>query len=188
MTEFQQNLIDTILQQVDGNLHWVACQSDGDITMILNDVAESVEKPYKRKITSRTKPKTYARYLAEIKETQEILERTVRERFLQYRKNHTVALLEFPLLKVKVEEGLRKRNIRHLFETKLDRNILTVHIINEYFFEIPITLENVDRTLGLVSYFIHRPEYAHEEMPEIRKMWSRQLFRNWDSLTARESI
>ena len=93
-------------------------------------------------------------------------------------------LLEYPTLKIKVEEELRKRKIRYLFETQMDRNILTVHIINEYFFEIPLTLETADRTLGLVSYFIHRPEYAHEELPEIRKVWSRQLSRQWEKLTA----
>ena len=186
MTALQQLLFDTILDEMDADIHWTACVSDANLEVILRRISETVEKKYmaRKKVHAGIRPATRARYEEEIEEVRAALDQAVRERFAQYRKARTIALLEYPLLSVKVEDVLPKRNIRYLFETKMDRNILTVHIIDEYFFEIPLTLENADRTIGLVGYFIHRPEYAHEELPEIRKVWSRQLYRQWNSLTA----
>lgn len=185
MTKTLQKILDTVIGEADVDIHRVACEPGGDISGILNKAVESVEKQYlvPRLQNTHARPETLARYQAEFREARTILDKAVRESYNRYRKARTVTVLEYPLLLVKVEEGLRKRNIPFLFETRMDRNILTVHIINEYFFEIPLTLENADRTIGMVSYFIHRPEYAHEEMPEIRKKWSRQLYRQWDTLT-----
>ena len=190
MTETLQKIIDTTLQEADVAIHRAACESDGDISEILRMAVETIEKRYMapRRANARVKPKTLARYEAEFQEARTFLDKSVRESFNRYRKARTVAVLEHPLLRVMVEEGLRKRNIPFLFETRMDRNILTVHIINEYFFEIPLTLDTADRIIGLVGYFIHRPEYAREELPEIRKKWSRQLFKQWDTLTRADHL
>ena len=185
MTETLHKIIDTALQDADVSIHRAACESDGDISEILRNAVETIERRYMapRRANTSVKPKTLARYEAEFQEARTILDKSVRDSFNRYRKARTVAVLEHPLLRVKVEEELRKRKIPYLFETRMDKNILTVHIINEYFFEIPLTLETADRILGLVSYFIHWPEYAHEELPEIRKKWSRPLYKQWDVLT-----
>jgi hypothetical protein len=185
MTKLLQQLVDNVLLDVEADVHRAACLPGGEIAETLRYALEMVERQYMgRKVNARTKAETFARYEAEVREAQDLVEKSVREAFARYRKAHAIALLEYPALQIRTAEALRKRKIRYLFETQMDRNILTVHIVNEYFFEIPLTLENADRTLGLVSYFIHRPEYAHEELPEIRKVWSRQLSRQWEKLTA----
>ena len=94
-------------------------------------------------------------------------------------RNRNIALIENPLLAVKVGDGLRKRGIPFLFETRLDKNVLTVRVVDEYFLEIPITLENVDRAVGLVPYCLHRPDLAHEEIPGVRRIRDYSLARVW---------
>ena len=42
------------------------------------------------------------------------------------------------------------------------------------------TLENVDRTVGLVPYFLHRPDLAHEEIPGVRRIRNYPLARVWN--------
>lgn len=108
------------------------------------------------------------------------VDRTLRRR--------SIALIEYPLLAVKIGDGLRKRGVPFLFETRLDRNVLTVHVVNEYFLEFPITLENVDRTVGLVPYCIHRPDLAHEEVPGVRRVRNYTLARSWNERTSSGSV
>lgn len=96
-------------------------------------------------------------------------------------RNRSIALIEYPLLAVKVGDGLRRRGVPFLFETRLDENILTVRVVDEYFLEIPVTLESVDRTVGLVPYCIHRPDLAHEEIPGIRRIRDYGLARSWNA-------
>ena len=100
-------------------------------------------------------------------------------------RNRSIALIEYPLLAVKVGDGLRKRGIPFLFETRLDKNVLTVRVVKEYFLEIPITLESVDRTVGLIPYCIHRPDLAHEEIPGVRRIRDYALARSWSEKTAK---
>jgi hypothetical protein len=100
-------------------------------------------------------------------------------------RSRSIALIEYPLLAVKVGDGLRKRGIPFLFETRLDRNVLTVRVVEEYFLEIPITLESVDRTVGLVPYCLHRPDLAHEEVPGVRRIRNYALARTWNEKTAK---
>ena len=95
-------------------------------------------------------------------------------------RSRSIALIEYPLLAVKIGDGLRKRGIPFLFETRLDKNVLTVRVVNEYFMEIPITLESVDRTVGLVPYCIHRPDLAHEEISGVRRIRNYALARSWN--------
>ena len=100
-------------------------------------------------------------------------------------RNRSIALIEYPLLAIKVGDGLRKRGIPFLFETRLDKNVLTVRVVKEYFLEIPVTLESVDRTVGLVPYCIHRPDLAHEEIPGVRRIHDYALARTWNEKTAK---
>ena len=103
-------------------------------------------------------------------------------------RNRSIALIEYPLLAVKVGDGLRKRGIPFLFETRLDKNVLTVRVVDEYFLEIPITLENVDRAVGLVPYCLHRPDLAHEEIPGVRRIRDYSLARSWNKRTSSGSV
>ena len=100
-------------------------------------------------------------------------------------RRRSIALIEYPLLAVKVGDGLRKRGIPFLFETRQDKNVLTVRVVNEYFLEIPVTLDSVDRTVGLVPYCIHRPDLAHEEIPGVRRIRDYALARSWNEKTAK---
>lgn len=61
----------------------------------------------------------------------------------------------------------------------MDENILTVHITSEYFFDIPLSLENVEKATDLLEYFIMRPDCAKREMPEIRKRYDPKLASSW---------
>ena len=107
------------------------------------------------------------------------------QRMIDRGRSRSIALIEYPLLAVKVGDGLRKRGISFLFETRLDKNVLTVRVVDEYFLEIPITLENVDRTVGLVPYCLHRPDLAHEEVPGVRRIRNYALARTWNEKTAK---
>ena len=101
------------------------------------------------------------------------------QRMIDRGRSRSIALIEYPLLAIKVGDGLRKRGIPFLFETRLDKNVLTIRVVNEYFLEIPITLENVDRTVGLIPYCLHRPDLAHEEIPGVRRIRDYSLARVW---------
>ena len=96
------------------------------------------------------------------------------------RKRRTIALIEYPLLNLKIGEGMRERGIPYLFGTRETGNVLTVRIVGEYFFEIPVTLKNVDRVLGLMKYILLRPDCAREEFPRIRTLRSYSLARSWN--------
>ena len=107
------------------------------------------------------------------------------QRMIDRGRSRSIALIEYPLLAVKVGDGLRKRGIPFLFQTRLDKNVLTVRVVDEYFLEIPITLESVDRTVGLVPYCLHRPDLAHEEVPGVRRIRNYALARNWNEKAAK---
>ena len=57
---------------------------------------------------------------------------------LLHKQRRTVALVEFPLLMVRIGDGLARKGIPFLLETIFDRNILTVQVVNEYFLQIPL--------------------------------------------------
>ena len=46
-------------------------------------------------------------------------------------------------------------------------------------------MENVDRTVGLVPYCLHRPDLAHEELPGVRRIRDYALARSWSEKTAK---
>ena len=91
-----------------------------------------------------------------------------------------IARIEYPSLELTVGRDLGRRGIPYLFRTVEDKNVLTVRVVAEYFFNIPITLENVDRTMGLIEYVLLRPEYAKEEIPGIKVCRDYGLARAWD--------
>ena len=107
---------------------------------------------------------------------------------LLYKQRRTVALVEFPLLVVRIGDGLAKKGIPYLLETVFDRNILTVQVVGEYFLQIPVTAEAVDRIVGLIPYCLHRPDLAHEEIPGIQRFKSFTLARKWARVATRATL
>ena len=49
-------------------------------------------------------------------------------------------------------------------------------------------MENVDRTVGLVPYGLHRPDLAHEEIPGVRRIRDYSLARSWNKRTSFGSV
>ena len=107
---------------------------------------------------------------------------------LLYKQRRTVALVEFPMLSVRIGDGLAKKGIPYLLETVFDRNILTVQVVGEYFLQIPVTAEAVDRIVGLIPYCLHRPDLAHEEIPGIQRFKSFTLARKWARVATRATL
>ena len=107
---------------------------------------------------------------------------------LLHKQRRTVALIEFPMLQVRIGDGLAKKGIPYLLETVFDRNILTVQVVGEYFLQIPVTAEAVDRIVGLIPYCLHRPDLAHEEIPGIQRFKSFILARKWARVATRPPL
>ena len=120
------------------------------------------------------------RYAAELREAEAMVASEVGRMVSETLRARRVALLEHPLLELKVEAEMRRRGIPYMFRCAGDENVLTVQITGEWFFDIPLRVETADRTLGLVKYFINRPDCAAEEEPLIRKRRSYYLTRAWD--------
>ena len=102
---------------------------------------------------------------------------------LRRRKKQMIALLETPFFRAKAEDALRPKGIPFIIERQLSQNYLVLHVVNEYFLYVPLSQENVDRALGLVPYFLHRPDLAREEIPGIQRIRNWGLARKWDALT-----
>ena len=179
MTKQIQHIVDRLLAEAGFGIRYAACEEGGDPGRILHDLMEEAE--YR---IMRARQVSLARRKVELSEVSAVLEREVRERFARHRRSRNIALIEYPLLSVKIGDGLRRRGIPFLLETRLDENVLTVRVVNEYFLEIPVTLEGVDRTIGLVPYCIHRPDLAHEEIPGVRRIRDFALARSWKERTA----
>ena len=102
---------------------------------------------------------------------------------LRRRKKQMITLLETPFFRAKAEDALRPKGIPFIIERQLSQNYLVLHVVNEYFLYVPLSQENVDRALGLVPYFLHRPALAREEIPGIQRIRNWGLARKWDALT-----
>ena len=182
MTKQLQHIVDRLLVAAGFGIRYAACAEGGDPARLLRDLMEEAEYRFMRaRKGAGVRPVTLSRWEAELREASAVLEREVRERFARHRRSRDIALIEYPLLSVRIGDGLRRRGVPFLFETRLDENILTVRVVDEYFLEIPVTLESVDRTVGLVPYCIHRPDLAHEEIPGIRRIRDYGLARSWNA-------
>ena len=181
MTKQLQQIVDRLQSEAGFGIRDAACKEGGDIGRLQRDLTDETEYRFMRgRNKPSIRPETLSRWEKELREAFAALEKEVRKRFDGYRRTRNLALIEYPLLKVKISDGLRIRGIPFLFETRLDGNVLTVRVVDEYFLEIPVTLESVDRTVGLVPYCIHRPDLAHEEIPGVRRIQDYALARVWN--------
>ena len=185
MTKLLEQIVADELRQVYGRVRDAACFPEGDIHLIIKQTHAAIVSSYLRK---RTRNKLTMRngsmdkYLAELDGVFNLVEQDLMERYFHHKQRYTLARLEFPVLELKVKEGLERKKIPYQFHTYLDENILTVHVVNEHFFEIPITLENVEKATRLMSYFINRPDCAREELPEIRRKVNFRLAKEWSKV------
>ena len=128
------------------------------------------------------------KYLAELREAETIVTEEIQRVYFIFRRRRDIAKIEFPALELIINRELVSRNIPYLFRTQKDENILTVHIVYEYFFDIPITMENVVKATRLMRYFLNRPDCAREEMPEIRRRRDYRLAKSWKEVASSGSL
>ncbi len=124
------------------------------------------------------------KYLADLREAETIVTDEIQRVYFNFRRRRDVAKIEFPALEQIVNHEMVSRNIPYLFKTQKDENILTVQIVSEYFFDISITMENVDKATRLMRYFLNRPECTQEEIPEIRKRRDYRLAKSWKEVVS----
>ena len=85
----------------------------------------------------------------------------------------------------KVANHPNLKNHKYLFGLQGGNHILTLHVTGDFFFNIPITTDSVDRTLGLIPYFYLRPDQLTTEVPGARITKNWKLRKNWDTITSR---
>ena len=190
MTKILERLVSNAVTPVHGRIRNAACDLD-DINQIIGQTVSDINSKYMR---TRSRGKTELspglrdKYLTELREAESIVTEEIRREYFNFRRRRDIACIEYPLLELTVSKELGKRQIPYLFKTVKDENILTVRIVAEYFFDIPISLENVERTMGLMYYFIMRPDLAIEEMPEIRRRRDYRLAKSWKEISSSDKV
>lgn len=185
MTKLLEQIVADELRQEYGRVRDAACFPEGDINIIIKQIHAAIVSSYLRK---RTRNRLFMRngqmdkYLAELDEVFSIVEKDLKERYFYHKQRYKIARIEFPVLEMKVKEELGRKKIPYQFRTHLDENLLTVQVVNEHFYEIPVTLENVEKATRLMSYFINRPDCAREELPEIRHRVNYRLAKEWSKV------
>lgn len=182
MTKLLEQIVADELRQVYGRVRDAACFPEGDINIIINETCSAIISIYMRKRIRGTKilhSDTMDRYKTELEEARLQVDRELRDLYFLHQQRWKLARIEYPALSLIISEELGRKKIPYLFRTNMDENILTVQVVKEHFFEIPITLENVEKATRLINYFINRPDCAQEELPEIRRRRSPRLAEEW---------
>lgn len=181
MTRLLEQLLSDAVYCVASRIRYAACNV-GDINQIIQQTVSYIRSEYlkpklhgKRKLSDSLKEA----YLEELNDAEIIATEKIQQQYFVCRKRRDIALIEYPSLSLIVSKELGKRQIPYILETVMDENILTVHITSEYFFDIPLSLENVEKATDLLEYFIMRPDCAKREMPEIRKRYDPKLASSW---------
>ena len=190
MTKELQKLVDKMLSGTPVILAIKICAGEG-IGSVIEKTYGIIRDTYLANRTrgkSSVRPSTRERWSQELLEAREVVERTLREQALIINRKRDIARIEYPLLSNKVREGMTQKGIPYMFMTEVNQNILTVQVTGEYFLDIPVTLENVDKVLGLVKYFIDRPDCAVKEMPGIESRKSYYLARSWNKIASSGSV
>ena len=181
MTNRVEQIVAGVLEDARFDILHCACSNNLNIGEILEGMKQEVSRVYMRgRSLATARPETLRRWNMEIDEACQLLDKMVGDLFTGYRKNRSIALIEYPTLAVRIGDGLRKKGIRFLLVTRQIFNILIIRVVDDYFLEIPVSLETVDRIVGLIPYFLHRPDLAHEEVPGIRRTRNYRLARSWN--------
>ena len=190
MTKFLEQLVSKAVDSIHGRIRNAACDME-DINLIIKQTVSDI---YSRYLRTRSRGKAELsstlvdKYLAELREAETIVTEEIQRVYFIFRRRRDIAKIEFPALELIINRELVSRNIPYLFKTQKDENILTVQIVSEYFFDIPITMENVDKATRLMKYFLNRPDCAREEMPEIRLRRDYRLAKSWKEVASPGSL
>ena len=182
MTKLLEQIVADELRQVYGRVRDAACFPEGDINIIISQTHSAIISSYTRKRTRGKlilRPDTMDKYKAELEEARQRVDGELRDLYFCCQQRWKLARIEYPALFLIIAEDLGRKKIPYMFRTCRDENILTVQVVNEHFFEIPITMENVEKATRLMSYFINRPDCAREELPDIRCRRNCQLAKEW---------
>ncbi len=187
MTKLLEQMTDRELELLLENVQQAARSGDGDINELLNRHFNELISRYLRN-RSRHKAEIAShlmeKYLAELQEAKNVMTEKADRAFFYYRQQRDVARIEFPALELIVKEGMAKKGIPYTFANVNGENILTVQVVDEHFFKFPVTMENAERLIGLMRYFILRPECAVQEWPGIRRCRSYTLARSWNKVAS----
>ena len=189
-------MISTYLKRVAGKffedsrnaIRRLACtDAGGAIEKLISGLCgEMGEKYIRYRQGKRTalRPEVLEKYQNEIAEASQWLRETAMEYYFSVRRKVEVARIEYPLLSYRLSVEMPKKGIPYLFVAKGSENVLTVQVVREHFYDIPLSLDNFDRVMSMLKYCIARPEYALEEIPEIRKRRSYTLRDSWNRVAS----
>ena len=187
MTKLLEQMTNRELELLLENVQQAAKSGVGDINELLQRHFNELISRYLRN-RSRHKAEIAShlmeRYLAELQEAKAVMTEEANSVFFFYRQQRDVARIEFPALEMIVKEGMEKKGIPYTFAHENGENILTVQVVNEHFFKFPVRMESAERLIGLMRYFINRPECAVQEWPEIRRYRSYTLARSWNKVAS----
>ena len=159
----------------------LACM-DGDICGLLDRTLAAMASNYLKYRDADRKnirPQTLDRYRAELAEAGKLLRGRAMDLYFDTRKKLRVALIEYQMLSQKVTAAMKARGIPFRFSTQGTKNVLTIQVVGEYFMEIPLSVENCDRVLDLIRYYISRPDCARMEIPQMRFVKNMMMARHW---------
>ena len=162
-----------------------------DLGTFIDDTVKDMRTRYLRHRQGKResiKPGLLAKYEAELKEAEDQYRSEVMEYYCIMRRDREVALIEYPLLSHRVAEAMAAKGIPYRFMTRRYENILTVHVVGEWFFDIPVTLDSLQKTMDLLGYCLMRPDHAKETLPQIRKRVDYNLARSWKEVAESGSV
>lgn len=169
-------------------LHRLAySEGGGDISAFTERLCAEVSTRYLCRRKGRKpaiREELLERYSAELAEACSWLRGNCEGYCLSVRRRVSMARIEFPLLSHKVAEGMGEKGIPYLFRTLGDENVLTVQVVCHHFYDIPLSLDTFGRVMSMLPYCIARPEYAPEELPQIRKRVSYWLEKSWKQVAS----
>ena len=169
-------------------LRRLACSDGGgDTAALVSRLCSELSEKYLRRRMGRrqaVREETTAHYRAELSEACGWLRGRCTQYCLSVRRRIGVARIEYPLLSHKLASEMKKKGIPYLFGTVGDENVLTVQVVCHHFYDIPLSLDTFDRVMSMLPYCIARPEYALEELPQIRKRVSFRLEKSWKTISS----
>ena len=187
MTKLLEQMTGRELVQLQKNVQMAVRSGAGDINELIHRHFNELISRY---LGNRGRNKAgissplMEKYLAELQEAKAVLTEEANKVFFFYRKQADVARIEFPALDLIVQEGMSRKGIPYTFAHINGENILTVQVVNEHFFKFPVTMENAERLIGLIRYFINRPECAVREWADIRCYRSYTLASSWNKVAS----
>lgn len=188
ISTYLKRLADKFFEDNRNAIRRLACtdaggESEKFISGLCGEMGEKYIR-YRQGKRTALRPEVLEKYQNEIAEASQWLRETAMEYYFSVRRKVEVARIEYPLLSYRLSVEMPKKGIPYLFVAKGSENVLTVQVVWEHFYDIPLSLDNFDRVMSMLKYCIARPEYALEEIPEIRKRRSYTLRDSWNRVAS----